>query len=167
MTKNPPFRLKNYPLSIINIIVNNFDENPLMMERAFIRALNSIVAETESKRVRRKSLAPIFWNISPTRRSIQEEWEEEGSKKGACFRKSEFNSGAEFSFFNSSREKASCLLLFLLLHWILSSISLQIIQEIIPRPCDSTRERKRKGREELFSSPILSLHGDLILKMYV
>lgn len=165
MTKNPPFRLKNYPLSIINIIVNNFDENPLMMERAFIRALNSIVAETESKRVRRKSLAPIFWNISPTRRSIQEEWEEEGSKKGACFRKSEFNSGAEFSFFNSSREKASCLLLFLLLHWILSSISLQIIQEIIPRPCDSTRERKR---EKLFSSPILSLHGDLIsLKMYV
>lgn len=158
MTKNPPFRLKNYPLSIINIIVNNFDENPLMMERAFIRALNSIVAETESKQVRR-----IFWNISPTRRSIQEEWEEEGSKKGACFRKSEFNSGAEFSFFNSSREKASCLLLFLLLHWILSSISLQIIQEIIPRPCDS-RERKR---EKLFSSPILSLHGDLILKMYV
>lgn len=124
-----------------------------MMERAFIRALNSIVAETESKQVRR-----IFWNISPTRRSIQEEWEEEGSKKGACFRKSEFNSGAEFSFFNSSREKASCLLLFLLLHWILSSISLQIIQEIIPRPCDS-RERKR---EKLFSSPILSLHGDLI-----
>lgn len=163
MTKNPPFRLKNYPLSIINIIVNNFDENRLM-ERAFIRALNSIVAETESKRVRRKSFAPIFWNISPTRRSIQEEWEEEGSKKGACFRKSEFNSGAEFSFFNSSREKASCLLLFLLLHWILSSISLQIIQEIIPRPCDSTRERKRK---KLFSSPILSLHGDLILKMYV
>lgn len=161
MTKNPPFRLKNYPLSIINIIVNNFDENRLM-ERAFIRALNSIVAETESKQVRR-----IFWNISPTRRSIQEEWEEEGSKKGACFRKSEFNSGAEFSFFNSSREKASCLLLFLLLHWILSSISLQIIQEIIPRPCDSTRERKREGREELFSSPILSLHGDLILKMYV
>lgn len=83
MTKNPPFRLKNYPLSIINIIVNNFDENPLMMETAYIRALNSIVAETESKRVRRKSLAPIFWNISPTRRSIQEEWEEEGSKKGA------------------------------------------------------------------------------------
>lgn len=159
MTKNPPFRLKNYPLSIINIIVNNFDENRLM-ERVFIRALNSIVAETESKQVRR-----IFWNISPTRRSIQEEWEEEGSKKGACFRKSEFNSGAEFSFFNSSREKASCLLLFLLLHWILSSISLQIIQEIIPRPCDSTRERKRK---KLFSSPILSLHGDLIsLKMYV
>lgn len=158
MTKNPPFRLKNYPLSIINIIVNNFNENPLMMERAFIRALNSIVAETESKQVRR-----IFWNISPTRRSIQEEWEEEGSKKGACFRKSEFNSGAEFSFFNSSREKASCLLLFLLFHWILSSISLQIIQEIIPRPCDS-RERKR---EKLFSSPILSLHGDLILKMYV
>lgn len=161
MTKNPPFRLKNYPLSIINIIVNNFDENRLM-ERVFIRTLNSIVAETESKQVRR-----IFWNISPTRRSIQEEWEEEGSKKGACFRKSEFNSGAEFSFFNSSREKASCLLLFLLLHWILSSISLQIIQEIIPRPCDSTRERKREGREELFSSPILSLHGDLILKMYV
>lgn len=160
MTKNPPFRLKNYPLSIINIIVNNFDENRLMMERVFIRALNSIVAETESKQVRR-----IFWNISPTRRSIQEEWEEEGSKKGACFRKSEFNSGAEFSFFNSSREKTSCLLLFLLLHWILSSISLQIIQEIIPRPCDSTRERKR---EKLFSSPILSLHGDLIsLKMYV
>lgn len=158
MTKNPLFRLKNYPLSIINIIVNNFDENPLMMETAFIRALNSIVVETESKQVRR-----IFWNISPTRRSIQEEWEEEGSKKGACFRKSEFNSGAEFSFFNSS--KASCLLLFLLLHWILSSISLQIIQEIIPRPCDSTRERKR---EKLFSSPILSLHGDLIsLKMYV
>ena len=162
MTKNPPFRLKNYPLSIINIIVNNFDEDPLMMERAFIRALNSIVAETESKQVRR-----IFWNISPTRRSIQEEWEEERSKKGACFRKSEFNSGAEFSFFNSSREKASCLLLFLLLHWILSSISLQIIQEIIPRPCDSTRERKREGREKLFSFPILSLHGDLILKMYV
>lgn len=162
MTKNPPFRLKNYPLSIINIIVNNFDENRLMMETAFIRALNSIVAETESKQVRR-----IFWNISPTRRSIQEEWEEEGSKKGACFRKSEFNSGAEFSFFNSSREKASCLLLFLLLHWILSSISLQIIQEIIPRPCDSTRERKREGREKLFSFPILSLHGDLILKMYV
>lgn len=161
MTKNPPFRLKNYPLSIINIIVNNFDENRLM-ERAFIRALNSIVAETESKQVRR-----IFWNISPTRRSIQEEWEEEGSKKGACFRKSEFNSGAEFNFFNSSREKASCLLLFLLLHWILSSISLQIIQEIIPRPCDSTRERKREGREKLFSFPILSLHGDLILKMYV
>lgn len=161
MTKNPPFRLKNYPLSIINIIVNNFDENRLM-ERAFIRALNSIVAETESKQVRR-----IFWNISPTRRSIQEEWEEEGSKKGACFRKSEFNSGAEFSFFNSSREKARCLLLFLLLHWILSSISLQIIQEIIPRPCDSTRERKREGREKLFSFPILSLHGDLILKMYV
>lgn len=161
MTKNPPFRLKNYPLSIINIIVNNFDENRLM-ERAFIRALNSIVAESESKQVRR-----IFWNISPTRRSIQEEWEEEGSKKGACFRKSEFNSGAEFSFFNSSREKASCLLLFLLLHWILSSISLQIIQEIIPRPCDSTRERKREGREKLFSFPILSLHGDLILKMYV
>lgn len=162
MTKNPSFRLKNYPLSIINIIVNNFDENRLMMERVFIRALNSIVAETESKQVRR-----IFWNISPMRRSIQEEWEEEGSKKGACFRKSEFNSGAEFSFFNSSREKASCLLLFLLLHWILSSISLQIIQEIIPRPCDSTRERKREGREKLFSFPILSLHGDLILKMYV
>lgn len=140
MTKNPPFRLKNYPLSIINIIVNNFDENRLM-ERAFIRALNSIVAETESKQVRR-----IFWNISPTRRSIQEEWEEEGSKKGACFRKSEFNSGAEFSFFNSSREKASCLLLFLLIGFFLRSRCKLFKKLFLVHAIRREREREREER---------------------
>lgn len=69
---------------------------------------------------RRKSLARIFWNISPTERNeedcVDPGGEREGGrrkmKKDACFRQSvyrcgEFNSGAEFSFFKKIKQKVS------------------------------------------------------------